>query len=53
METDLEQEVKKLKIRLELLESYLATTNILPVLGPGRLEAYQKDLMEKLSREKQ
>ena len=44
MQTELEKEVQRLKIRLEVLERYLATTNALPILGPTRLGAYQQDV---------
>jgi hypothetical protein len=44
MQAELEKEVQRLKIQLEVLERYLATAKALPILGPTRLEAYHQDV---------
>jgi hypothetical protein len=47
---DLQNEILRLKIRLEKLEQYLATTTDLPILGPNRLDAYHSDVDEALDK---
>jgi len=45
---ELQNEILRLKIRLEKLEQYLATTRELPILGPTRQQAYRDDVDEAL-----
>ncbi len=39
-----QNEILRIKIRMEKLEQYLATTRELPILGPTRQQAYRDDV---------
>ena len=41
---ELQNEILRIKIRMEKLEQYLATTRELPILGPTRQQAYRDDV---------
>jgi hypothetical protein len=45
--TELEKEIKRLKIRIESLIGLFATESDLPLLGPGRWEKFEKTLKSK------
>src|SRR5580692_1865746 len=47
---ELQNEILRLKIRLEKLEQYLATTRELPILGPTRQQAYRDDVDKAMER---
>lgn len=50
MQTEVDKEILRLKIRLEILEQYLATANKLPILGPGTLREYRDNVDEALEK---
>ena len=46
---ELANEVRALKIKVDLLESYLRTVATLPILGPDTRESYRKALNKALA----
>jgi hypothetical protein len=47
--SDLNNELKALKIKVNLIETYLKTAMSLPILGPQVREAYESDLKTALA----
>ena len=47
---ELANEVRALKIKVDLLESYLGTVMTLPILGPNTRETYRLDLNKALAK---
>jgi hypothetical protein len=44
----LREEISRLKIRVETLETYLSTVSSLPILGPAHLAEYRETIRKAL-----
>jgi hypothetical protein len=48
---ELSNEVRALRIKVDLLESHLKTAVVLPILGPGMRDSYRKALNKALAKD--